>query len=583
MSKNTLPFPRKLILLAAGYGSRLRPLTQHLPKPLIPHGGIPLIARLMQHFSKNGVTDVLINVHHLAAVMLREVPGLVPSGMRVNFSHEPMILGTGGALRRMAWFFDDNPLWVCNADIVMDLNLKPLIEAFQRERPLAALWMLPDSGPKTVKLEGERIVDFRGGGVTFSGLHLMSPEILEFLPREEKFSSVITAYERGMDKGRQVLGIQVPGSRWADLGTPEQYLAANGGSSILWPGAQVDDGARVDQAIVVDGVRIRAGQTVTGMVVPPGWVLTGEEHGWMPEAEAVELLPARGSDRTFFRILGPGESAILMRSGQARPENHRFASHTRFLAKQGLRVPEIRKESHDRQTLLLEDLGRTHLLNQPTIANTRKALSLTAKLHKITTWQSLSLEPSFDANLYQWEHDLFFREFFKGTDPSFKGTDPFKIREALARAASRLSQEPMVLLHRDLQSTNFLIFGGELALIDYQGMRAGPAAYDLASLIADPYINRPPDLQWELLADYNNMAARAVSEAAYRAGVVQRMAQALGAFGRLGAMPATSRFLQHVPAAVAQIAAFADDPGLQSWSKEFLERQTHENPLGYSA
>lgn len=567
--------PRKAMVLAAGLGSRLAPLTLDIPKPLLPFRGSPLLARLLRQLAAWGVEEVLLNAHHLAEKVVEETPALAPPGMKLAFSHEPVILGTGGALRRMAWFFDDTPLWVCNADVVMNLNPAPLLKTFARTKPLAALWMVPDRGPRTVRVARDAVVDFRSGGMTFSGLHLTHRGILAHLPGEERFCSLVDAWEAAMRSGERIAAVTVPGSEWADIGTPEQWLEAEGGN-VVFPGARVDAGAKLEGAIVGNGVRARRGRRFRGLVVSPAQGLSALEQGWLPDAEAVEVLPARGSDRSFLRVASPKGSHVIMRRGDARPENARYTANTRFLEKHGVRVARILKESPDGRTWLLEDLGRVHLRDRPTPANTRKALELTARLHGAGGWRRLSLEPAFGPELYQWEHALFFNEFLARHDPA---ADPRPLRAALEQAAERLMREPSTLVHRDLQSTNFLFHQGEAALIDYQGMREGPAAYDLASLLADPYLARPFSAQLALLDTYNLIAKRPVKPEVYRAACLQRLGQTLGAFGRLGALPGTRRFLQHIPAAARQWEAVAGDPEARAWARGFLERQTPENPL----
>jgi len=570
-------FPRKAILLAAGFGSRLAPLTREIPKPLLPLHGEPILGRTLRMLRDWGVTDVAVNLHHRADALLRDIPGLCPPGMRLALSFEPEILGTGGALRRLAWFPDPGqPFWLLNADVVMELDPAPLLRAARDSQALAVLWMVADAGPRTVRVEGQKVRDFRGGGLTFSGLHLVSPELLNFLPKEEVFSSVISAYEKAMGQGRDVLGVTVPDSVWADIGTPEQWLAAEG-ASIVMPGARVEEGAVLRKAVVGPRARLRRGRRVSGLVLAPDLGLNPEELSWLPAAEAVEFLPARGSDRLFRRVLLPRGSRLLMSWGSARPENDRFAAHTRYLARNGIRVPAIHAVSRDARTLLLEDAGTTHLLDAPSTAHTRKAVELAARFHALAGWQTRRLEPPFDAPLFLWEHGLFFKEFLSRHDAS---ADPAPLRAAFAKAAQLLLDQPRVLLHRDLQSTNLLFLKGQAVLLDYQGMRAGPAAYDLASLFADPYLDRDPARQLLLLHSYNTLAKRPVSPEAYAAAVVQRLCQALGAYGRLGALAGTARFLQFVPPALRQIASWTSDPALQDWANRFLERQSRENTLG---
>lgn len=573
--------PRKAIVLAAGFGSRLAPLTLDCPKPLVPLRGKPMIGHVLTQLREWGVREVLVNIHHLAGEMLREVPGWCPAGMRLNFSFEAEILGTGGGLRRMQWFVGDDPLWVCNADVLQTLNPRPLLKAYEREKPLACLWMLRDAGPRTVKVENGKVVDFRGGGVTFSGLHLMSPKLWSYLPDQE-FSSVITVYEQALSAGETILGVEVSGSEWADVGTPEHLLEA-AGDSVIFPGANVEAGARLKKAIVGPGAKLRKGVKASGFIVSPQRGLSDEERKWLPEVDAVERLSPRGSDRSFRRIFTHEGTELLIASGSTRPENMRFAGHARFLRKQGIRVPAIVESRKKGAWLRVEDLGRVDLQERllkgrekRNRMDLKKVLELLARLHRIQVPQGLKLEAPFDATLFAWERTLFREQFLLRHDPT---ADVEGLDAALADVAKRLEDQPRVLLHRDLQCTNVLWVDREPALIDFQGMRLGPAVYDLGSLLADPYVGRTKEEQLEALAVYNRHAEQLIEEEVYALGALQRLAQALGAYGRLGAMPETRRFLEHIPEAVRQMGLWAEDERLRSWARAFLEGQAEKNPL----
>jgi aminoglycoside/choline kinase family phosphotransferase len=547
--------PRKAIVLAAGFGSRLAPLTLDCPKPLIPLHGKPMILQVLAQLQSWGVKEVLVNVHHLAAKMVAELPALCPPDLKLNFSFEAQILGTGGGLRKMGWFFSEEPLWICNADVHQRLNPAPMLKAWEKQKPLACLWMIPEQGPRTVKVEKGRVRDFRAGGMTFSGLHLVNRELLRYLPDRE-FSSVIEAYDAALADKKKILGVTVPGSEWADLGTPEQLIAAEGGP------------------VLAPGVRLRKGQIASGVVVSADVGLTPEERKKLPQVDAVGLLPARGSDRSFRRLYFENHTEIFMRSGEARPENQRFVGHSRFLKKQGIRVPEILESGQQGRWLRVEDLGGLHLLDRlergspaRNLTDMKAVLKTVARLHAIKISGSLKLEMPFDEKLYAWERQLFENEFLKRHAPF---SDARKWKQGLFRISEGLCQLPSVLLHRDLQSTNVMWVAGEPALIDFQGMRRGAAAYDLGSLLADPYVNRPRDLQLRLLREYNRVAACPVNETDYALGASQRLIQALGAYGRLGALKGNERFLAHIPAAVQQ---------LRLWAGEFFEGQGGGNPL----
>ncbi len=574
--------PEKAVVLVAGFGTRLHPFTRDCPKALVPLQGKPVLAHTLERLAAWGVREVAVNVHTLADQMVAALPEITPAGLKVVISFEPELLGTGGGLRRLAWFFGAGPVWICNADIQADLDPAPLLNTFARTSPLACLWLISGKGPQTVETgsSGE-ITSFRGKGSTFSGLHLVSPRLLDVLPAEEMFCSVIPAYERAIAEGERVVGVEIPGSQWADIGTPGQLLEANG-ESVVFPGAGIGPGVTLRDAVVGPGVTLKGRRTVSGFLVSPRHGLTEDERRWFPKVGGVEPLPVRGSDRSYKRLHTPAGSLVLSVSGEQRPENFRMAAHTRFLQRNGIRVPRLDQVRQQGRVLAMEDVGRVHLLdrlNTGSAARNRsdmeKVLQLTADLHRLSPPRNL--EPPFTPALVRWEHELFLEHFLKQMDPKAE-TDV--LLAAFARVGRRFLRQPRVLVHRDLQSTNLMWKRHQPVLIDFQGMRKGPASYDLGSLLADPYLNRPPELQLELLESYNQMAEAPVSLQAYRDGVTQRMCQALGAYGRLGALPGTAGFLRHIPAAVQQLLNWTEEAVLREWAEDFSDRHRHHNPVG---
>ncbi len=617
--------PRKAVVLCAGLGTRLRPLTAFCPKPLLPLWGEPLLDYTLDLLARWGVQAAYLNLHHAPARLRAYAAARGDRLPTLTLGYERTILGTGGTLRRAAAFLGGEPFWMVNGDIAADLEPDPLLAAFAARRALAALWLDATQGPRTVETgpEGD-IATFRSaapgtpGTCTFCGLQLLDPAILRYIPRG--FSSIVSAYERAQADGHGVLGVTVPGAFWADLGTPEGYLGVHraalaaalsglpGGrfcppaararqtalglagvtvrgfaavapgvrlpagvmveDSVLGQGVRASRGARFRQAIVADGLRL--GGAVEGLAVRGDRAddtvvnLALDHLGWHGRTTAIQPLPARGSARRFVRLHHGRATLLLMHYSAERAENALFAGHTRFLAGLGLRVPALVADLAPEPVLLLEDLGTRDLLAQVTAEPAaarqlyRRVLHAVALLHArgrpAAEAAGLKLCAPFDANLYRWEHDLF-EEHFLCNHLRLEPARRRPILDVLRRAADRLLPLPAVLLHRDLQSTNVILTRSAPAFIDYQGLRLGPAAYDLASLLADPYVSLPEPIQLALLRDHAraNAIDPAELEEHFWWAAVQRLAQALGAYGRLRAQPATAHFARHIAPGLAML------------------------------
>jgi aminoglycoside/choline kinase family phosphotransferase len=274
-------------------------------------------------------------------------------------------------------------------------------------------------------------------------------------------------------------------------------------------------------------------------------------------------LPPRGSARAFTRVQCGTRRAIVINYSLDRPENALYVRLARFLVAHGIRAPKVLLDRPAERVCVLEDAGTQSLQELVPTLSRRRCLTLyrrtldhVLRLHGPASEAArrgrLALSKAFDRRLYAWEHGLFIDEFLQRRvvldDVRLAG-----IRRELSALIAPQLQAPRVLIHRDLQSSNVLVLRGQPVLIDFQGMRFGSAAYDLASLLCDPYVNLPADMRDELLDYY---VARADDGERVRRlfwiAAVQRLTQALGAFGRLGAIPATAYFLRHVPAGVRQ-------------------------------
>ena len=293
-----------------------------------------------------------------------------------------------------------------------------------------------------------------------------------------------------------------------------------------------------------------------------------------PRLDVGEIKIARiqkgGSDRKFYRIRCSAEQAlILVKYNREREENRHYVTIANFLNEHRIRVPEIYFHDAEEGLIWLEDLGERDLYSYRDEdwlvrrAFYESALDQIAILHALP--ESLCIEmkrlsAEFNSELYLWEQNYFFENCL---DRIFK-IDKAMLAQlaslpALQEIAARLASFPRVLVHRDFQSQNIIIRNGQAHLIDFQGMRPGLAEYDLASLIYDPYVDLLESERAELIAYYrgrqleNGIAINGDFDLKLRLCAMQRLMQALGAYGFLGFVKGHKHFLKHVPTAMRSL------------------------------
>lgn len=550
--------PRKAFVLAAGLGTRLRPLTADLPKPMLPLWGVPMIRRTLEMLRDWGVRDAVLNLHHAPAPMIGYLAANPVDGLRVSCLWEPELLGTGGALRQAAGFIGDGPCWLVNADVYARPDPVPLCREWARNRALAVCWLTEDAGPRTVRCERGTIRDFHDparGHATFCGVQILDARILRYLLPAGP-DSIIDAYRRAQADGHRIAGVLEPGAYWADMGTPALYVRTHRETAALL------------------GHR---GETFT---LPAAAVFTPDERAALrrlrvTDSTPADVLPPRGSSREFFRLHPGGAPLMAIRWSPDREDNRLYAPQTRFLARLGVPVPRLHLDDPCLHLLVMEDLGTGTLETLlPGLSPSRRlavyrriladaVLPLHLRGLPALRRSRVPAMPPFGPETYAWEHDYFLTAYATG-HARWPARRIDAARDALGRAAAVLRDSPHGLIHRDLQSSNIL-FRGKTApvLIDYQGMRAGPVAYDLASLLCDPYAALPADAQAALLRYYarRHPDGRAIA-AAFPAAALQRLCQALGAYATLSRRPGMARFADYIPAALAQLAPHAAAFGL---------------------
>ena len=291
------------------------------------------------------------------------------------------------------------------------------------------------------------------------------------------------------------------------------------------------------------------------------------------EEAQVEITPIEkgGSDRRFYRIRStPEQSIILVKYNLERDENRHYVQIAEFLSENEIRAPRIYFHDAAEGLIWIEDLGENDLWSyrdEPWAVRRALyvcALEEVAKLHCLPIAAADALRKDFpqefDAPLYLWEQHYFFEHclgHYFGVDE--KRRAELAALPILHEIAPRLASLPRVLVHRDFQSQNIIIRDGAAYLIDFQGMRPGLSKYDLASLIYDPYVSLTQAERDELFGIYcdirkrKGMPLRSDGEELVRLCAMQRLMQALGAYGYLGLVKGNSNFLAHIPTALASL------------------------------
>jgi NDP-sugar pyrophosphorylase family protein len=228
----------KAMVLAAGLGTRLRPLTDHRPKALVEIGGRTLLEITLTRLKSFGIQEVIVNLHHFSGTILDYLKSRNNFGLRIEVSLEDVLLDTGGGLKKAGWFFlqdgkKDEPFLLHNVDVISSINLAGLMSRHKESKALSTLavqeretsrYLLFDGhsqlcGRRIVREKKEELVRPAESvnALAFTGIHVISPRLLEMMNEQGAFS-IIDVYLRLARQGEVIEGSRADNAYWRDLG-----------------------------------------------------------------------------------------------------------------------------------------------------------------------------------------------------------------------------------------------------------------------------------------------------------------------------------------------------------------------------
>ncbi len=563
-------------------------------------------------------------------------------GIDVHCSVEEHLLNHGGGIRKGVREFggDADTIFVHNVDVIHDYDLRKILEFHESNQADVTALLIPNNREKGVEIDdGCNILDYHSSKshLTFSGLYILKRDILDFLPEDEDAPSILTAFQNAAKAGRKVLGMVGEDDRfWSDVGTPAEYIRAHGkiadcgltgqpvlhaavleqsyrrfaleqkgiqctGALGLGENLNIPAGSHLHNVVIWDNTSLKApGLYADGIIcggdLPAPLPPNDEKRMPDPRVFITMSMPAeegkyeeplkQGSGRRYCRIQNPkkGTGVIWSAYALSRRENSAFAPVAAFLCKLGVPVADIYLHLPEVGELVMEDLGPTDLLqlgHDERIKLLPQVLEQAALLHtkgnKIARADAVPLQPSFTPGYYEWERDYFRKNFIQDVLGRIELWDDQVARECRS-IRERLLDEPVVLLHRDFQSANIKVRDGKCYWIDFQGMRLGAAAYDLASLLYDPYLEYTAEERMNAWRQYRDFVKAAgeepPAEELLHIAAIERLMQALGAYGKLWKKDGLDWYKKHISRALRhlqQAATATKLPGFQRLAETALK------------
>ena len=295
------------MILAAGFGTRLFPLTIDRTKPAIPFLGKPLVGYVAEYVAKFGFQEVVVNLHHQPESVKKALGDGSDFGVKIHYTlEEPKILGTAGALDNARHLLEDETFLIVNGKIITDIDISAALETHRRTGALATMVLIPNEKRErftVVETEGNRITGFGDYAdqltkdqrptttpLMFTGIHILEPRVFEYIPRGVYSDIVPTFYNPAIRNGEKIVA-HITDGKWFELSTIPRYLeislamlngkaekivkgenvrispSAKVENSVIWDNVTIEEGASISKTIIADGVKIKANETFENAVI----------------------------------------------------------------------------------------------------------------------------------------------------------------------------------------------------------------------------------------------------------------------------------------------------------------------------
>ncbi|MHB9138635.1 MAG: sugar phosphate nucleotidyltransferase [Victivallaceae bacterium] len=549
----SMQYKLNAMVLAAGLGTRLRPLTEIMPKPLMPVCNRPMLEIVMSNLRETGIAKFVVNTHYLPEMVNDFISRSSFKDMTEIF-HEPEILGTGGGPVNARKVLSQNDFFIIhNSDILTDMNLSALIEHhFKSGRKIT---MALTEGPENrvrVTPDGmiHDILSSLGRNpagsrlMTYCGVMVLSRDIFKYLPEVPVNCSIIRGILEMMKAEPEAVGAYLEkGIYWNDLGTLDQYFAAHkdilGFNRVKLPcfqslhnycidktaevsataelsgfcaagsKAKIHDAATVMNCILFDGAEIAPGDFRCNEIITPQMSIHRNIH----EIKRLQILSGmdfsrirltslreQGSLRGFYRITDEQKSSILMLSDGMDVDFDRFIYIGRFLSKFNFPTPEIYAFEPEEFSVLMEDMGNETVFRR--LQHLKEPQDIDLLYEKIIDalldfqLRGTALFKRSDAPIlrtfdrsYLRWETQYFGKQFLEGYCHIPADECNALNPEFDQLAIHVGNQPRIFMHRDFQSQNIMVHEGRMRFVDFQGARIGPVGYDIMALINDCYIH----------------------------------------------------------------------------------------------